>query len=295
MAIEQVGSIFTSHPGGNHDNSGHVPNFFVPVPDLVVPVGTELVLMAASTHLNAVNGLEAATFTKNGVDAPMTPMGPAGDGNSAVWMGKLFWQILPDIGAGKRLGYDWYGNLSTSTGAHMFSVTFWKGINFDNPVRSGAGKQNFSGVYPITTPMLSAQAGDKIVAWFSGYANGLEGSVDTWDNATLLANNTHIGDADGAWATADPTGNQTVGVSAVTNFGFGSSLCAIVLIPGPGGLQYVPTSPAMVASAGDAQGIPIRAVAQDVTSDALTASTSDVDHELFVVAGRQAGFGWGVR
>jgi hypothetical protein len=173
-----------------------------------------------------------------------------GDASNAIWQAALFYLVLPDTGVNATLKWDWIGSGASSDASLMFSVTYWKGIDTSSPVRDTDGTQG-SG-FPRTTPSLTAQTNDKIVAWYGGFNISTEATVDSWTNLTLLRNEiTQTGGSDGAWAVGSPSGNTTVSAASGTSFASGG-LCAVVLAPAGTSVSVTITAvDAMAASVGD--------------------------------------------
>jgi hypothetical protein len=172
-------------------------------------------------------------FTKGGADTAMTTAKTgtnSGDHLTTVFMSAMFYLVAPDTGANKTLKWDWVGT-ATATNAPKISVTFWKGVNQSTPVRGAGGGQSLTST-PYTTSTITAASGDLIVAWVGAFAR-TEGTADSWTSATLLSqvalNSVYC---DGAWATASPTGDQTVACATDTNWDDGG-IVAISLEPVP--------------------------------------------------------------
>lgn len=228
--IQQVGSAvhFSGFWNSGSPNSGDVTT------TLEVPADATYVLVGASTWASDQNSYMSAggmTITKGGVDTAMTALGVAGDASASFWMAGLFGLALPDTGANKTLKYDWNGTATTSE-KMIFSVTFWKGVDTASPVRDSDGEQGWFPGNTLDVPTMTAQSGDKIVAWIGTYLQpGLTASIDTYYGglSTLEAATSHV-TAGGLWATADPTGDVAVGAT-----GGGTcedcGMCAVVLKP----------------------------------------------------------------
>lgn len=225
MAITQTGSTLRFENGFN--NSGTVST------TITVPSDAEIVVVGV-TAVRSTNHLfssGAMTFTKGGVDTAMVMgSGAGGDGNTSATMGGIFYLVLPDTGANKTLKWDWEGTQGLDFPC-LCTVNFWKGVDTTSPVRDGDAAQ-VVGAPPVSTPSLTAQTDDLIVAmagWFSGAGDA---TVDTWSNLSLLTQVTiyTASNIDAAWATKSPTGNTTVGVSTASAWDDGS-ISAIVLKP----------------------------------------------------------------
>ena len=225
MAITQAGSTLSglmAAGGGYTANTGTVST------TITVPADAEIVIVGVSGYQGSVGGFAGATFTKGGVDTAMTKA-TGGDSSAATWQGAAFYLVSPDTGANKTLKWDWIGTGTSGDGTLNFSVTFWKGIDTASPVRDTDGAQ--ASTFPVTTPTLTAQSGDLIVAFcshFRGAADGA-GEVSTWTNLTELTEVTNNGFSEGSWATGSPSGNTTV--TAATGTSTEPGLIAIVLIP----------------------------------------------------------------
>jgi hypothetical protein len=231
MAITQVGSALAFAPSGAGNNTGTVSS------TITVPATTEIVIAGVSGYQGTSAGFEAMTFTKSGVDTAMTRV-PGADASAGQWQGAMFYLVGPDIGSNKTMKWDWVGTGGSGAGAMLHSVTFWTGINTSDAVRDSDAAQGTS--LTLSTPTLTAQSGDKIVAWAAYYYDPGDGggSVDTWSNLTEIADVTENQYAEGAWAYADPSGNTTVGLSAVTGTEY--SISAVVLKAAGGAATKAP-------------------------------------------------------
>jgi hypothetical protein len=149
------------------------------------------------------------------------------DTDNTKFMGALFYWTLPSTGT-QTLAWDWAGANAASDGA-VFTYGSYKGIDTASPIRSSNGAQQAAN--PHATSTLTAQSGDLIVACMSQFANA-ESTV-TWTGATEILGITKVGGADGSWAEASPTGNQTVSASGSDNQDGG--VAAIVLKAAGGG------------------------------------------------------------
>lgn len=227
MAITQVGSTLQFGVSSTA-NTGNVSTA------VTVPTGTDFVL----AHVSAFNGTAntfsggSMTFTKGAAQVAMTSFGGgSADSNTGFWQSAGFYLVAPDVGSSKTLAWDWAGTGTISDGTMNFALTFWQNVHQTTPVRNSNSATN-SGTFPMTTPSLTAQSGDKIVAHLGGFvaaANGT-GAVNSWTNATSLTEPTNFGYAELSLASADPTGNQTVSAATVTGYTEGG-LLAIVLQP----------------------------------------------------------------
>ena len=219
MAITQTGSILYFAPNSGA-NTGTVST------TITVPGDAELVVVGVSSYHSVANYLTggALTFTKGGGDTTMLEGSNLGDGDTSAFMAGLFYLVLPDTGTNKTLKWDWSGT-DLNNYPPIFSVTFWKGIDTSDAVRSTSGAQNFAP--PFTTGTLTAVTGDLTIAWTGFWCNGAEQTVDSWTNLTELAEVARAVDCDGAWATASPTGNGTVAV-ATTSISSDGGIVAIV-------------------------------------------------------------------
>ena len=207
MAITQTGTVLEFGPANT--NTGTVSA------TITVPADAELVVVGWSGYHNTANYFSGGsmTFTKGGTDTTMVNVSGA-DSNTNAWQCALFYQVLPDTGSNKSLKWDWAGTATSAGNFNKCSVTFWKGVDTADPVRGSAG----TNANPIgSTGTITAASGDLIIVWVGAFAGGGEGTVDSWSNATELSEVTKANDADGAWSTASPSGNQTVGVATETN------------------------------------------------------------------------------
>lgn len=225
MAVTQAGSTQRFTPGTANTGS---------IGSITVPADAELVIFCFSSWHSTANFFSsgAVDFTKGGTQVAMTVV-PNTD-NNGTWKSGLFWLVLPDTGSGKTLNWDWASTPGTEADT-VASMTFWKGVDTADPVRDSDGN-NATGA-AVSTPTLTAQSGDLIVAAATAHTGGdLEGSVDSWSNLTLLEQIAHNTEADIAWATGSPSGNTTVGTLTGTNW-LETSIGAIVLKASGGGGQ----------------------------------------------------------
>jgi hypothetical protein len=197
---------------------------------ITVPADAELVVVGVSGFTSA-NGMSggAMTFTKGGVDTAMSAT-TGGNASTSVWQCGMFYLAVPDTGSNKTLKWDWAGAGASGDPVFNFSLTFWKGVDTASPVRDSDGAQGSSAALPLSTPTLTAQSGDLIVA-FSGFFHAAQdgaGQVDTWSNLTELTEIAHNSYSEGAWATGSPSGNTTVGVSTGTGWEEGGIVAVVV-------------------------------------------------------------------
>jgi hypothetical protein len=210
--IEQLGTTLQFQISDTSD-SGTVSS------TITVPADTELVVVGVSGLHGTANGFDAMTFTKGATDATMTKV-TGGDASGASWQSAMFYLDEPDIGASKSLKWNWSG--VASNGALVVAVTFWRGVDLNNPVRDGDGVQDTG--FALETPILIETSdveiadGDKVLA-FCGMRNpGADGTakVNTWHHATGLQELTHSGIAEAALATGSPDGDCTIGVENIS-------------------------------------------------------------------------------
>lgn len=239
MTIAQAGSVQDFLVGLlTFDNVGTVSS------TITVPADAELVVVAltaepASTGAYFSGG--TVTFTKGGSDTAMT----YDAGEQTSWNGLIWHLALPDTGANKSLKWDWAGSGAHPTGALLWTISFWKGIDTAAPIRDV--KSVYGTTFPVTTASLTCVSGDLIVA-FCGFTKTDGGataaSINSWSGGlTTLAQFDKAGDYnDGAWATGSPSGNTTVGTVTGTNCGTSGDACvvtAISLKPAAGGTILV--------------------------------------------------------
>lgn len=231
MAIVQTGSVQRFAP--INSDVGIVAT------DIAVPADAEIVIVGWSDYciveLQPNFNLGSMTFTKNGIDTPMTvvPGGETVNTQAAV----MFYLTLPDTGANKTLKWEW--PFAGSVGSPLCSLVFFKGIDTASPVRgTGAGQ---SVGLPVATGTISAAAGDLIVAFFAANLQNfaVEGSINSWSNLTLLSQLAHRSSSDGAWAMGSPSGDTTIAALTATNIIEGG-IIAISLKPGSGGFHGRP-------------------------------------------------------
>jgi hypothetical protein len=213
MAITQVGSVLRFEIALNDTGSQAVD----------VPVGTDFIIVGLSSYDSAVAGRFNSgvfTFPKGGAAVPMGVFGA--DTNVNTFMCALCFLAGPDIGSAKSFTWDLSGS-GFPGAAPLMSVTFWQGVYQLDPVRDRKGVSAAGS--SMTTPVLNARLSDLIVAFTGFFATtGAEGSITTWTNLTELAELARYTgqEADGAWATASPTGPQTCGIAAAANYDDGS-------------------------------------------------------------------------
>lgn len=201
---------------------------------ITVPALTTFVIVGVSSYAGSANYYSGGsmTMTKGASDTAMTVAitgTGSGDESDTTWAAAMFYMVAPDVGTDMSLKWDWAGTGLSSQG-NKVSVTFWKDVNQSTPVRGAAGGQGGANT-PYTTSTITAASGDLIVAW-AGAFSGTEGTCASWTNATLLTQITKhaSSDNDGAWATASPTGNQTVACATDTNWDDGG-IVAVSLTP----------------------------------------------------------------
>lgn len=226
MAIVQTGSVLT-FLAQTGNNTGTVSTA------ITVPSDADFIVVGWSGFGGVSNyySTGSMTFTKGGVDTAMTSASTLGDSSSGFWCSAIFYMALPDTGTNKTLKWDWLGSGAAGSTSSLCSITFWKGVNTSSPVRGSSGAN--SGSLPYTSGTITAQSGDLIVAFAAGSINGVEGTINSWSNLTLLNQITGGAvNADAAWATGSPFGNTTVAASTGTNYTDGG-IVAISLIPAP--------------------------------------------------------------
>lgn len=218
-AITQTGSTLRFESGNG--NAGTVSS------TITVPADAEFVVVGWSSYSTTANFFSTGgmTFTKGGVDTAMTPVS-GGDSDTSKWMGAIFYLALPDTGPNKTLKWDWLGS-SLASDNSLCSVTFWKGIDTSSPVRDSKAAQ--ASALPYTTATITALSGDLILAWVA-LSVGVEATIDSWSNLSLLSQLTAGSSMDAAWGTGSPTGNTTVAALTGTNC-LDGSIVAISLKP----------------------------------------------------------------
>ena len=226
MAITQAGSTLQITVTSNA-NTGTVSSA------ITVPADAEAVVVAISAYGRADTAGHmsggSVTFTKGATQVAMTSVGGSGDAGT-TWMGAMWYLALPDTGTNKTLNWDWLGTSTSDDNLKNWTLTFWKGVDTASLARDGDSIQ--AGALPVTTPTLTAQSGDLIVAFCASFNSVQDGSgtVDTWTNLTELTEITHVNYAEGCWATGSPSGNTTVAAATGTNWEE-PALMAVVLKP----------------------------------------------------------------
>lgn len=203
MAITQTGSITTLSANGTYAAaSGTISSITVPGDAELMTIGVSC--YSGTSNLVSTNG----SFDIGG----NTSVGIGGSLNSN-WHGVLHYILSPATGT-QNLDWQWGGGSGTALDdpATIISYCFWKGVDTGSPVRDSDGAQ--TGTATTTTPSLTAQSGDLIIAWAGSFDGANADLTYTWTDATKLADVTNLSYADGSWATASPTGNQTVTAAA---------------------------------------------------------------------------------
>src|SRR5262245_290966 len=177
MAITQTGSVSYFHTGTT-TNTGTASS------TITVPSDAQLVIACLSSFdgVAAYYSTGSVTFTKGGTDTAMS-LGIAGDDDTGVWMSSLWYLVAPDTGSNKSLKWDWSGSGSSDDNTTL-AISFWKGIDTASPVRD-ADRGHGASAPPYTTPTLTAQSGDLIVAFAAAFSSGSNGNA-SWTNATAL-------------------------------------------------------------------------------------------------------------
>lgn len=219
----QTGTTLEFNPPGNTANTGTVST------TITVPSDAQIVHVGVTGFQGTAGGLEALTFTKGGTDTLMAKA-TGGDLDTSRMQVAAFTLAAPDTGTNKSLKWDWIGAGVSATPDFKFAVSFWKDIDTASPIRDSDGAQ--AAGTPFTTPSLTAQTDDLIIAWAGAFVNSVEGSVNTWSNLTLVTQCSRSGDTDGALATGTPSGNTTVAASTDTNWDDGG-IVAVVLKGAP--------------------------------------------------------------
>ena len=228
MAITRTGSIL-EYSVTDNSTAGTVAT------DIVVPADAELVIAAVSGWMGSGDTFFSMSFTKGGVDTVMTKA--TGGDAEGTWQCAVHTLALPDRTGDpgyttSTLKWDWRAGAPYPP-YFVFSVTFWKGVRTASPLRSSGGVQMIEaddGWPVMSTPLLDARPGYKIVAFCGFYSPAGDGTIDSWSNLTELAELTNNVTACGAWATGDPVADTQVGIASVTNVGE-AALCAVVLRP----------------------------------------------------------------
>jgi hypothetical protein len=196
---------------------------------ITVPADAEIVIVGVSGYAPFVSYFSNGnmTFTKGGVNTTMVSVTNNGDSDTTAFMSAMFYLVSPDTGTNKILKWDWDGTSVSDTNSKI-SVIFFKGIDTSSPVRDTDGEQAAN--MPYTTPSLTAQSGDLIVAWVGAFA-AAEGSVNSWGNLSLITQVARYVEADGAWASnSSLSGNTSVSALTDTNLDDGG-IVAVVIKP----------------------------------------------------------------
>lgn len=201
---------------------------------ITVPADAEIIVVGVTGYYNTANYFTGGgmTCTKGASDIVMSEVAQ-GNASTSYFMGAMFYLVSPDTGASKSLKWDWSGTGTPDNGVPCV-YAFYKGIDTSSPVRDSDGAQGADGA---TTPTLTAQSGDLIVAWGWNYRTDMSGQTPAFTGVTNVGESEEFNlayvDADtrgcGMWGEGSPTGNQTVQYDANPNNDGG--VCAIVLQP----------------------------------------------------------------
>lgn len=209
MAITQTGSTTFINPGPGTITlaaSGTVTG-------ITVPGDAEIMLLGVSAYSAVANRISAnGTFDIGG----NTSVGVGGAANNTLWESALHYILLPATGT-QDLDWQWGGGAGAALDESSLIVcySFWKGIDTASPVRDSGGAQ--AAADTATTPTLTAQSGDLIVAvagTFDAVAGDLTFSFSGSGGAAVLDNVAQFSNADMAIGTASPTGDQTITATA---------------------------------------------------------------------------------
>jgi hypothetical protein len=225
MAIVQTGSVVTFSAIDTYAaNTGTITG-------ITVPADAEIMLIGVTGWSATANYFSGGTFNIGA--STSISVGTASDA-SITWKAALFYILAPPTGT-QNLSWDWAGAATADDADVIISMTYWKGINTAggaSTIRDSDGAQ--AATTSVTTPTITAQSGDLLVAWAGGYIDPETENTWTWTNATKLADITRQRDTDGSWATTSPSGNQTV--TAGSAGAPENAIAAVVLIAaGAGG------------------------------------------------------------
>jgi hypothetical protein len=240
VAIEEVGTrVVITHvtePAFTNAATGSVA--------ITVPSDCTLVVIGLSAFLGSANALSAAgNFDING----NTSVGaPGGCTNAGAMMSALHYIVNPATGS-QNLDWQWGGG--TGTGLDSAStcaiVSFWKGVDTASPTRDSDGAVSPASA-TATTPTLTAQSGDLIIAWGASQDDSSGNLTFSWSGATELAGMANDSGFDGSLATVSPSGNQTVGFTAT---GAEQTAVAAFVFKAAAGSASASISPSLSASA----------------------------------------------
>lgn len=154
----------------------------------------------------------------------------AADADNGFYYGAMLYWVAPPTGV-QLFDWQFQVDIGGSNGG-VWAYASYSGVHQTTPVRDSDFAQAFiNSTTPITSPTLTALAGDLIVAWAGLFVNA-ERTI-TWTNATKVYDATRSSgnDGDGSLAEASPTGDQTVsyhnGVATIEDGG----VSALVLRP----------------------------------------------------------------
>lgn len=236
MAITRSGSV--TQFNGPTTNTGSTT--------VTVPADAEVMVVGVCGYPDAggASYFSGGSLTLNSVAFTVV----AGDTDNSAFEGSLFYLVSPATGS-QTLAWDWAGTDTIGSFGPILAYAFYKGVDTANLIRSSSGSQQASN--PHTSATLTAQTGDLIVAWGWQFADATNRTV-AWTGATEQLAITEFASADGSWAEASPTGNQTVSFSCAA-FSADGGVTAIVLKPASGGTDVTinPTGFGLTASLGN--------------------------------------------
>lgn len=223
MAISQVGSVFTTTASG-------VYNAATGSLALTIPACSFMLI-----GFSCFTG-QATRISSNGVlDV---------DGNTSVgiasstghWRAALHYIINPASGS-KNLDWQWDGG-GLDDPIVIWIISYWDGVDTVSPIRDSdvadAGADN------ATTPSLTAQSGDLIGAMCGTFDSANAELTFTASGGSILSQGVHSNYGDGAFITASPTGNQTIGYTATGSDEGAIAALVIKAAAGGGGGDAVP-------------------------------------------------------
>lgn len=202
-AITQTGSCTTVGSTSIYAaGSGTISSITVPGDATLMTIG-----------VSAYHGTNGVTSANGSFDIGGNASVGVGGAASTNWHGVQHYILNPATGT-QNLDWQWGGGAGTALddGTVIISYCFWLGVDTGSPVRDSDGAQSSGAT--TTTPTLTAQSGDLIIAWGTSFDGASANLTFTWTDATKLQDETAVDYADGSWATASPTGNQTVAASA---------------------------------------------------------------------------------
>ena len=187
---------------------------------VVVPTAAQLMVCQVGGYKTTAGYFSQGAIRIGG--HPLTLV--AGDTSTAYWQGVLGYAVLPPPG-NQLLTVDWRGS-SLATNTWAVRCAYYAEIELMAPVRVTQCRQQ--GSNPHQTGILTAQAGDLVIAWVFQFVPNVEGTF-LWSNATEVSEFPHNEYGDMALAEALPTAPVTITATGTPDSDGG--ICVMVLKP----------------------------------------------------------------